>query len=149
MSWSCIPQKVEFIVEDDVLGSGGFRKAYKARNSYPGYNHTTWVVKTYLDDVGKEIQEDLEMTLEEHTRKIVQMHTLAKNVASQLAKKVKEDNLTVQFGDVFFAKIDGKCVTLEEFIEGRFAKCINNTGEACVSDDNIVGQKAVFSPFFL
>ena len=88
------------------------------------------------------------MTLEEHTRKIVQMHPLAKNVASQLAKKVKEDNLTVQFGDVlefkdvFFAKVDLKCVTLEEFIEGEFVKYINNTGEVCVSDDNMLGQKA-------
>ena len=55
MSWSCIPQKVEFTVEDDVLGSGGFRKAYKARSTSAGYNHTTWVVKKYLHDVEKEI----------------------------------------------------------------------------------------------
>ena len=141
MSWSCIPQKVEFTLEDDVLGCGGFRKAYKVRSTSAGYNHSTWVVKKYLHDVEKEIQE-------EHTRKIVQMHTLGKNVASQRARKVKEDNLTVQFADVlefkdvFFAKIDLKGVTLEEFIEGKFVKYINNTGEVCVSDDNIVGQKA-------
>jgi hypothetical protein len=148
MTWDCIPQKVEFIIEDDVLGSGGFRTAYKATSSYSGYNHTTWVVKKYLDHVKKEIKEDLRLSMEEHTKKIVQMHALAKNIASQLTKKVKEEGLTTQYGetlkfkDVFFAKVDEECVTLEEFIEGDFVKYINNTGKACVPDIDIIGQKA-------
>ena len=94
----------------------------------------------------KETKEDLCLSMEEHTKKIVQMNALAKNIASQLTKKVKEEGLTTQYGetlkfkDVFFAKVDEECVTLEEFIEGEFVKYINNTGKACVPDT--VGQKA-------
>ena len=88
------------------------------------------------------------MTVEEHTKRIIQMHALAKNVASQLTKKVKEAGVTTEYGetlkfkDVFFAKLDGECVTLEEFIEGDFIKYINNTGITCVSDDDMIGHKA-------
>jgi hypothetical protein len=148
MSWSSISEKVEFTIEESVLGSGGFRKAYKARSSHPGYNHTTWVVKRYLDHVAKEIKEDLGLSMEEHTKKIVQMHALAKNIASQLTRKVNEDDLTTQYGetlkfkDVFFANLDEECVTLEEYIEGDFVKYVNNTGKTCVPDHNLIGQKA-------
>ena len=40
----------------------------------------------------------------------------------------------------FFAKIDGECVTLEEFIEGDFIKYINKDGKSCLPDDKIIGQ---------
>ena len=56
------------------------------------------------------MKEELGMTMEEHTKRIVLMHVLAKNFASQLTKKVKEDGLTTQYGgtiefkDVFFCK---------------------------------------------
>ena len=53
MTWTCIPQKVEFTIEDIVFGRGGFRTAYKAISSYPVYNHTGWVVKKYLDECRK------------------------------------------------------------------------------------------------
>ncbi len=72
--------------------------------------------------------------MEGHTRKIVQMHALAKNIASQLTRKVNEEGLTTQYGetlkfkDVFFANLDEECVTLEEYIESNFVKYINNTG---------------------
>ena len=60
MTWACIPHKVQFTIEDSVLGSGEFRKAYKATSSYPGYNHTSWVVKKYLDNVERKSQVILE-----------------------------------------------------------------------------------------
>lgn len=80
------------------MGSGGFRKACKAKNTATGSNPTTWVVKRCLDNVKREI-EDLGLSVEEHTKNIVQMHTLAKNIASQLTKKVNKKEITVDFGD--------------------------------------------------
>ena len=153
MTWTCIPQKVEFTIEDIVLGRGGFRTAYKAKSSYPGYNHTGWVVKKYLDECRKGNERralnDYGRTYEKNSS-----NALAKNFAFQLTKKVKKDGLTTQYGetiefkDVFFEKIDGECITLEEFIEGDFIKYISKEGKSCLPDDNIIGQKAQCSGHF-
>ena len=82
------------------------------------------------------------------------MHALAKNFAGQLTKKVEERKVSTEFGetlrfkDIYFAKLDNECLTLEKFIEGKFEKYMNNTGELCVSHDNVIGQKAeCFSHF--
>ena len=39
IAWSLLPQKVEFVVEKDVLGSGGFRQAFKAKSSSGNFNN--------------------------------------------------------------------------------------------------------------
>ena len=44
---------------------------------------------------------------------------------------------TLNFGEVYFAKKGAECVTLEKFIEGKFMKFVNNTGECCVASDGI------------
>ena len=135
------------MIEKDVLGSGGFRQAFKARSSSPNVNNATWVVKKYLARAAKEITEDIKITIEEHTKKVVQMHALAKNIADHLSKKVQELNVSKEFREtlklnIYLAKLDGECLTLEEFIEGKFEKYMNNTGEVCVSGDDVIGQKA-------
>ena len=76
------------------------------------------------------------------------MHALAKNIADRLSKKVQERNVSKEFGEtlkyrsIYLAKLDGECFTLEEFIHGEFEKYMNNTGEVCVSRDDVIGQKA-------
>ncbi|XP_028417962.1 uncharacterized protein LOC114542662 [Dendronephthya gigantea] len=49
LSWSVLPQVVEFTVENSVLGEGGFRKAYKARSNTAGFVGKDWVIKRYLE----------------------------------------------------------------------------------------------------
>ena len=128
ISWSLLPQKMEFVIEKDVLGKGSFREAFKARSSSTGFSSVTWVVKRYLPRVCKEIVNDLNQTMEQHTKKVVQMHALVKNFAGQLIKKVEECKVSTEFGetlkfkDIYFAKLDNECLTLEEFIEGKFEK---------------------------
>ena len=90
IAWSLLPQKVMFVIEEDVLGSGGFRQAFKARSSSTTFNTSICVEKKYLPETVKEITEDIKITIEEHTRKVVQMHTLAKTLLSNLAKKFKK-----------------------------------------------------------
>ena len=147
IAWSLLPQKVEFVIED-VLGSGGFRQAFKARSSFTTFNTSIWVVKKNVQETVKAITEDIKITIEEHTRKVVHMYALAKNIAEQLGKKVQELNVSKEFGEtlkyreIYLAKPDGECLTLEEFIEGKFEKYINNTGEVCMPNDHVIGQKA-------
>ena len=132
-----------------MLGRGGFRQAFKARSFSTNFNNNAiWVVKKYLPSAAKEITEDIKITIEEHTKRVVQMHALTKNITEQLSKKVQELHVSKEFGEtlkyrnIYLAKLNGECLTLEEFIEGKFQKYMNNTGEVCVSGDDVIGQKA-------
>lgn len=67
---------------------------------------TTWVVKRYLP-AALEIISDAHLKTEMHTKKVVQMHMLAKNFADQLAQQVKKNGLVdfgqpLQYGKVSF-----------------------------------------------
>lgn len=105
------------------------------RNIYPTQPKRPWKIST-------------EITIEEHTKKVVQMHALTKNIADQLKKKAQELNVSKEFGEtlkfknIYLAKLDGECLTPEEFIEGKCEKYMNNTGEVCISDENVIGQKS-------
>ena len=103
-------------------------------------------MKRYLPEALKAIQ-DTGHTAEVHTKKVVQMHMLAKNFADQLAQKIKKDGLlefgqALQYGKVYFGRdLDkGDYVTVEEYIEGNFVKYINNTGKVC--DKRTLSEKA-------
>eukprot|EP00794_Sanderia_malayensis_P002412 gene2412-2781_t len=50
LSWNQVPKIVEFIEDKKCLGSGGFRKAYKATSNHPAFLGSTWVVKRYLTE---------------------------------------------------------------------------------------------------
>ena len=46
------------------------------------------------------------------------------------------------FKIVYFATLNsGECVTVEEFIPGKFTKYINNNGIMCVGGKDTIGQK--------
>ena len=150
LSWSMLTRKVEFTIEKKSIGEGGFRKAFKASSTCPGFSGQTWVFKRYLESVVKEIEGDLGQSMDDHTKKVIQMHNLSKKFADQLAQTIKDKNVSelfgpvVQFEEVHFGKLQetGECITIEKFIEGTFEKYINNTGELCVPEANLVGQKA-------
>lgn len=108
-----------------------------------GYTSLTWVVKRYLDKALQDIQ-DTEQTPEEHTRKVVQGHTLAFNFARQLRERLIQEQVDGEYGQVleyrkiFMGKTDiDEFVTVEEYIEGDFVKYINNNGQLCGKDSEI------------
>ena len=76
------------------------------------------------------------MTEEEHARKQIQMHNLAKSIAEQMARKLgKTYGEIFSYNSAFLGKMlndtDGssEIVTIEKFIEGSpFVKYMNNTG---------------------
>ena len=119
-----LPRKVEFTIEKKSIGEGCFRKAFKASSTCPGFSGQTWVVKRYLESVVKEIEEDLGQSMDDHTKKVIQMY-LSKYFADQLAQTIKDKNVSelfgpvVQFEEVHFGKLQetGECITIEKFIE--------------------------------
>ena len=54
-----------------------------------GFQGRDWVVKKYLQSAKNTIAET-NQTVEQHMMKVVQMHMLAKNVASQLKKELEK-----------------------------------------------------------
>ena len=147
LTWSQVPLTIEFKEEKEPFGEGGFRTAYKAKTKHPQFSDRSWVIKRYLSKAIDGI-ERTGQTLEQHTRKVVQMHLLARNFASQLERRVASGEHADIFGQVlryrtiYYGVSDGEHLTVEEFISGRFRKYINNNGELCVDPSDIIGQKA-------
>ena len=102
------------------------------------------VIKKYLPGALTVI-DITKQTVEEHTKKVVQMHMLAKNLAEQVKKKLKEDGKledygkTLQFKKIYMVQPGN--IIVEEFVEGEFVKFLNNTGVVCGNDSELC-QKA-------
>ena len=99
MSWSKVKQSVEFIIDKTPLGQGGFTVAFKA------FNGKSWVVKKFLPKTLEAVQL-LDQTPEEHARRVVQMHCLARYFAQQFAERNAKEAATIRFGKSFiFQKV--------------------------------------------
>ena len=69
-------------------------------------------------------------SIEDHTRKMVQMNSLAQNFTMKLALDAPaEFGQTFSYTKVYLGKLNGECVTLESYLNGTFQKYINNTGD--------------------
>ena len=122
-------------IQEEKFAEGGFRIAYKCSSGdkqFPG----TWLLKKY-NNKAKEQLLSIRMREEEHARKQVQMHNLAKSIAEQMARKLgRKFGEMFSYNSAFLGKIqsevDGfsEIVTIEKFIEGSpFVKYMNNTGD--------------------
>ena len=87
--------------------------------------------------------------MEQHTKKVVQMHYLARNFAARLRQELQSrDNLvlfgeTLRYNKIFLGKLDANVyVTVEEYVEGSFVKHINNNGHICGDTSSPVCNKA-------
>ncbi len=148
LSWSKLPTIVEFTEEKIPIGSGAFRKAFKATSKHPEFNGSTWVIKRYIPEALKCI-EDTGQTIEGHNLKVVQMHLLARNFTLQLQEDIKKNDASATFGKVLkYRKLfhgvteNNEYVTVEEYIPGQVTKYINNDGLCCVDTSDVTCQKA-------
>ena len=146
--WSTVDIPVEFQISKDLLGQGGFRKAYRAKSNTQQFSNAEWVVKKYKTIVLKEI-EAINQTVEQHTRKVVQTYHLARNFAAQFTQLVLDQDLRDLFGETFSYKTiylgklsDGEFVTGEEFVQGKMGKLVNNDGTPCGNKEDVMIQKA-------
>lgn len=123
-------------VNDEKFASGAFRDAYKAECLDPPDLRGNWVLKWYQDTSKTTIETTLRMSVEDHTRKQVQMHAVARNITQQFAFKAPQlFNETFSYGKVFYSTLDGQPVTVEEYVPGDFVKYVNNDG-SCLEPPN-------------
>ena len=89
-----------------------------------------WVVKTYNEKATSTIRDDLGSTLDDHTRKQVQMHEVARHVTKGFSVKVpKEFGKCFSYNHVLFTKYKDTVATVEEYMQGASMKYVNNNGE--------------------
>ena len=103
-------------------------------------------MKKYKKSVLKEI-ETINQTVKQHTRKLVQMHHLARNFAAQLRQVALDQDLRDLFGEKFFYKTiylgklpEGEFVIVEEFVEIKMGKLVNNDGTPCGNKEDVILQ---------
>ena len=152
MAWNLVPTTVEFVVSEEPIGVGAFREAHKATTTHPQFAYSSWVVKYYLPETKKNLEE-ANQSLESHTKKTVQMHMLARNFAIQLKETMElsidsEYETPLNFNKVFFGLTDdGQYVSVEEYVSGTFTKYINNDGISCVEECDVSKKAGCLAHF--
>ena len=117
-----------FSMEKEKFAEGSFRDAFKAKCKNASYPNT-WVIKQFKEKQAEKVETIVKISLENHTRKQVQMHSVAKKLAEMMAKKVPlEFGETFKYDRIYFSKVETKPVTVEEFVPGACMKFINNDG---------------------
>ena len=97
LAWNPTPVKAAFLIDADPSDSGGFRQAFKATSGTKGFDGITWVVKKYLNKTKSDI-DVMGQTVEQHTKKTVQMHNLARNFAARLEQEITTRGIVDKFG---------------------------------------------------
>ena len=86
-------------------------------------------MKKYQATSVKTITDILKSTVEDHTRKQVQMHAVARNITQRFSSRVPSSfGDTFSYSKVFYSVLDELPVTVEEFVPGKFQKYVNNDG---------------------
>ena len=97
------------------------------------------MVKKYQSTSMKTIIDIFKSTVEDHIRKQVQMHAVARNITQRFSSRVPSPfGDTFSYGKVFYSVLDALPVTVEEFVSGEFQKYVNNDGTcyAPVTEDH-------------
>ena len=131
---------IQFAVASEKFSEGGFREAFMATTSQPGLPGK-WVLKKYRNEKVQTITYFLDISVEDHTRKQVQMHSVAQSIAFAFRRKAPHDfGKTFSYHTVYFSTLNGQPVTVEQCIEGIFRKYINNTGLVSIPESEDVRE---------
>lgn len=124
------PFEVKVSLSKEKFASGTFRDAYKATVMSGGLQPgEKYFLKKFQEEQAKEV-EKLFYSIENHARKMVQMNSLARNFAMKFGPEAPaEFGQTFSYTKVYLGKLNGEFVTLENYLNGTFQKCINNTGD--------------------
>lgn len=117
----------------NTIWHGAFREVYEAKTDSRGVE--LWVIKKYRKDFSP-VLKDVHLTIEEHAKKQVQMHSVAKYITDRFSKDAPEEfDKTFAHGDAFYAAYDGTHGTVEPYYAGDFLKYIKN--DSAVPDNAI------------
>ena len=76
--------------------------------------------------------------MEIHTRKQVQMHTVARQLTKRFSSIVPEEfGQSFAYNKVFYSRFNDEPVTVEvEFVSGQFTKYVNNDGNCIIPKED-------------
>ena len=127
---------IEFGIEERSFASGGFRNAHMAYSKTNELGTKNWVLKQYKNDAALTIKETLNMPIEDHTRKQVQLHQVASNIVLQFNNRAPaEFGKQFSYNKVYYSTYKDVPVTVEQFVPGEFRKYVNNDGKCCCLDE--------------
>ena len=102
-----------------------------ASSNHHNIRDATYVIKRYKTSALENI-DALKQSPEIQSRKVVQMNSLARNLAVRFSDRcatVNEDFSKIVYSKVFFGKTnENEFVAVEKIIPGTFQKYINNNG---------------------
>ena len=126
--WQDVMEQDVF-VETQRFSSGAFRDAFRA-TSKTGGTQCQWVVKTYNHKAVDAIVVQLSSSIEDHARKQVQMHAVARHIAKKFALKApSEFGSCFKYNHCYYTTYNDRPATIEEYVPGSFVKYINNDGK--------------------
>eukprot|EP00794_Sanderia_malayensis_P013471 gene13471-14862_t len=143
------PFQAKLSVCKNSFASGGFRNAFLV-DALSGLKGPPQYVLKRCKPEGIQIILDNFGSVENHTRKSVQMHSLARYFAITMEKLcLNNDNYGehLKYSKVYYGKLKGESVTVELYIPGTFIKYINNNGEILVQDGEIAAKVEAFAHF--
>ena len=127
--WS-VGTTMDLLIEVEKFSSGGFRDAFLGTACSSNGNQK-WVIKKYNAKAKDAIKNSMKTTEDVHTRKQVQMHTVARHLTKKLSTKIPtEFGQCFWYNQVFYTQFQDEPATIEEFVPGNFTKYINNNGES-------------------
>ena len=85
--WSEVATK-NLAVQNTPFAEGGFRNAFLATQNCQDCISSKWVLKKYTEDEMKPVLSHLGMTIDQHARKQVQMHSAARAITQTLMRKL-------------------------------------------------------------
>ena len=123
-------KQLQFSVSVERFSSGGFRDAFKCIKLVCKEQDKHWVLKLYKESVKQTIQDQIGITIENHARKQVQMHEVARYITKKFKNTASKFSFgkTFNYNKVYYTNYNGEPATIEEFIPGVFVKYINNNG---------------------
>ena len=140
------PFEARLSLSKEKFTSGSFRDAYLS-TAFSELAPGKYVLKKFKQDQVQEI-ERLFSSMETHTRKMVQMNALARNFAQKLAGEAPvEYGSHLNYTKVYFGKLYGQCVRVEEYLEGTFQKHVNNNEYVCGDGSELSSKAETFSHY--
>ena len=145
-SWAMAEKRATFNISRIQFAHGSFRDAHKATVIQGAETVKYWVDKVYRDEIAATIENDMGPTIDQHTRKQVQLHEIARFLCAQFAASAPASiGATFSLNRIFHSTYNQKPETLEPYSEGKFIKFVNNNGKINrqLPDNLIVQQQKV------
>ncbi|CAB4003550.1 transient receptor potential cation channel subfamily M member 6-like [Paramuricea clavata] len=126
--WVSLENSLDLLVDAEKFSSGGFRDAFLGVTK----DKEKWVIKKYHERAVNTITGTLNSTVEDHTHKQVQIHSVARHLTKVFSNKVPQEfGECFTFNRAYYTVYQGQPATVEEFVEGTFRKYVNNNGKVC------------------